>query len=166
MTNWKVKQFIIFLEPQNVADVIEPSEPPAILTTIPPVNVSARPTAKIAPPGQSRSGPILFPIKVSTPKPNEQGQPDEPFFSMSSTSNGDDLQPKKTTLVHTPSSAFQPIQNLTHRHASSSSSSPKINVISLDIPQHKLLERGQRLKNVHISHPQGPATVHVRFLSR
>ena len=33
----------------------------------------------------------------------------------------------------------------------------------MDIPQHKALERGQQLTKVHISHPQSPSIVHVKF---
>jgi len=33
----------------------------------------------------------------------------------------------------------------------------------MDIPQHKALERGQQLNKVHISHPQSPSIVHVKF---
>jgi len=34
----------------------------------------------------------------------------------------------------------------------------------MDIPKHKPLERGQKLTNVHISHPQSPSIIHVKLI--
>jgi hypothetical protein len=68
-------------------------------------------------------------------------------------------QLKTSSLIQTASSAFQPInsiQKVINQQAKTSSQS-----VPLDIPQHKSLQRGQKLTKVHISHPESPSVIHV-----
>jgi len=134
------------VESQKHSDNHEPSAPPAILTTIPPVGIATRPTAIVAPAGPTRSMSALFTSKSSVKKATSMGT-DQGSLGLSS------------SLIQTASSAFQPIhtiQNLLHRQ-STRKSAPAL----IDIPQHKPLERGETLHHVHISHPQSPSIVHL-----
>ena len=136
-------------ESQQPSEVTDRSTPPALLTTIPPVGISARPTAVVAPAGPMRS--------ISA------------FFSGSSAirkGNGDisnNLYEKFSSKTTESPSAFQPINIVPNTLPKQTTN--KSTPVLMDIPQHKALERGQQLTKVHISHPQGPSIVHVNLLS-
>ncbi|CAF0730588.1 unnamed protein product [Didymodactylos carnosus] len=59
----------------------------------------------------------------------------------------------------TPISTSMTSQNKLHMNFQQTSihASPQL----MDIPQHKALERGQRLLNVHVAHPDSPSTIHI-----
>ena len=139
------------IETKKVSDNFEQSAPPAMLTAMPPVGIATRPTAVIAPAGTNRSASALFSSKSLVRQENGN--------ESISKYNDEDQQPKPSFLVRTPSSAFQPIQNLPRQKSSSVKNTP----VLIDIPQHKPLEPGQLLHRVHISHPQSPTVVHVSF---
>jgi hypothetical protein len=68
-----------------------------------------------------------------------------------------------SSLIQTASSAFQPINSIQNLSSNSNKRPTKIKSepFSMDIPKHKPLIRGQKLTNVHISHPQSPSIIHV-----
>jgi hypothetical protein len=68
-------------------------------------------------------------------------------------------QPTPSSLIRTASSAFQPINSI--QNLSLNLNKIKSEPYSMDIPKHKPLVRGQKLTNVHISHPQSPSIIHV-----
>jgi hypothetical protein len=68
-------------------------------------------------------------------------------------------QPTPSYLIQTASSAFQPINSI--QNLSLNLNKIKSEPYSMDIPKHKPLVRGQKLTNVHISHPQSPSIIHV-----
>jgi len=68
-------------------------------------------------------------------------------------------QPTPSYLIQTASSAFQPINSI--QNLSLNLNKLKSEPYSMDIPKHKPLVRGQKLTNVHISHPQSPSIIHV-----
>lgn len=72
-------------------------------------------------------------------------------------------QPITSSLIQTASSAFQPINSLQNLSSNIINRQTKIKSqsILMDIPKHKPLECGQKLTNVHISHPQSPSIIHV-----
>ncbi|CAF1456625.1 unnamed protein product [Adineta steineri] len=135
---------------QQSLELIEQITPPAILTTIPPVGISTRPTAIIAPPAPTRSISAFFSSNASIKKANSTSYNNLHNNSLIKTN-----EPQQQQIA----SAFQPIhsiQNILHRQ-STIKSAP----VLMDIPQHKALVRGQQLNKVHISHPQSPSTVHL-----
>lgn len=125
----------------------EESTPPALLTTVPPVGVSTRPTAIVAPAGPTRSISAFFTSTSSIKKATCNNIPNNSTLNFIP-------RPGTSSLIQTASSAFQPIQNLSSNNISNRS-------MPMDIPKHKPLERGQNLTHVHISHPQSPSIVHV-----
>ena len=141
-------------ETHQKSEVHEQSTPPALLTTIPPVGISARPTAIVAPAGPTRSMSTLFSSNSSIKKAEHNN-------SHHSQPTSSEQQPLTSSLIQTSSSAFQPISAM--QNALQIPSKIKSAPILMDIPQHKALERGQQLHHVHISHPQSPSVVHVRF---
>ena len=137
---------LLWLESQKLSEPIERSTPPALLTANPPVGISNRPTAIVAPAGPTRSLSAFFSSKSSVKE-----------AAIHQFQSNDITMP--SSLIPNSSSAFQPIhsiQNLLHRQASL-----KTAPVLLDIPQHKPLEGGEELHHVHISHPQSPSIVHV-----
>lgn len=142
--------FYSIAESQQPSEVTDRSTPPALLTTIPPVGISTRPTAVVAPAGPMRS--------ISA------------FFSGGSAirkGNGDisnNLHEKFSSKTTESPSAFQPI-NIVPKTLPKQTTNKSAPVL-MDISQHKALERGQQLTKVHISHPQSSSIVHVNLLRR
>jgi hypothetical protein len=131
--------------------------PPALLTTIPPVGISTRPTAIIAPVGPTRSISEFFSSNSSIKKLNNNSIYDFQTNSL--------LKLTASSLIQTASSAFQPINSIQNLSSNSNKRLPIIKIksesFSMDIPKHKPLIPGQKLPNVHISHPQSPSIIHV-----
>lgn len=129
------------------------STPPAFLTANPPVGIFTRPTAVIASAGPTRSISAFFSSTSSIKNATSQNTCDYP----NSSSLKSTPQPTSKCFIQTASSAFQPIQPQTQ--FSSDKNIEKTN--SIDILKHKSLERGLKLTNVHISHPQSPSIIHI-----
>jgi hypothetical protein len=153
------KDQIIFIikESQQPSELIEQLTPPAILTTIPPVGISTRPTAVVAPAGPTRSISAFFSSNSSIQKANRNTN----LHNSSSSKTTEQQQQQQQQITSSSSSAFQPInsiQNILHRQPTIKSAP-----VLMDIPQHKALVRGQQLNRVHISHPQSSSIVHVNL---
>ncbi len=140
-------------ESQQPSEIIDQSTtPPALLTAIPPVGISTRPTAIVAPAGPTRSISAFFSSNSSIKKANSN--------SYTNLQNKSLFKTTEEQIISSPS-AFQPINSLqTILHKQSIN---KPGPVLMDIPQHKALERGQQLTKVHISHPQSPSIIHVTF---
>ncbi|CAF1064555.1 unnamed protein product [Adineta steineri] len=126
-------------------------KPPSLLTTSPPVGISTRPTAIIAPAGPTRSTSAFFTSNSS--------------IKSATSYSIDDLQNNSSLKLnqHSKTSAFQPINSTQNSPLNTIDRQLKMKSQStpMDIPKHKILERGQRLTKVHISHPQSPSIVHL-----
>ena len=131
--------------------------PPALLTTIPPVGVSTRPTAIIGGAGPTRSISAFFSSNVSIKKDNSNSIYDFQSSSLWKSSS----KPTASSLIQTASSAFQPIHSLQNLSSNHQETKPKPQSLPLDIPKHPPLKRGERLTSVHISHPESPSIIHV-----
>ncbi|UJR16371.1 hypothetical protein I4U23_003274 [Adineta vaga] len=138
------------------------SKPPISLTAKPPADISTRPTAIVAPAGPTRSMSAFFTSTSSIRKANNYTLND--FQNISSfKTNSSSLTP--SSLIQTATSAFHSINP--EQRSSSNTNNSQIKIKSsfssalMDIPEHKPLERGQKLKRVHISHPQSSSIVHL-----
>jgi hypothetical protein len=139
-------------ESQQISETVDQSTPPALLTTIPPVGISTRPTAVIAPAGPTRSISAFFSSNSSIKKANSNSYTNLQKKSLFKTTEEE--------IISSPS-AFQPINSI--QNILPKQSTNKSTPVLMDIPQHKALERGQQLTKVHISHPQSPSIIHVKF---
>ncbi|CAF1211558.1 unnamed protein product [Adineta ricciae] len=120
--------------------------PPALLTTYPPVGISTRPTALVAPAGPARSISAFVASTSSIKTVNDT--------NLNTRLNSTDQQ-----TITSSTSAFQPIASL--QNLLNGKSTNKSAPLLMDIPQHKALVRGQQLTKVHISHPQSPSIVYL-----
>jgi hypothetical protein len=145
-----------FLESQQISEQLTP---PTLLTALPPVGISTRPTAIIAPAGPTRSISAFFSSNSSIKKATSNSMDDFQSSSLLKSTP----QPTKSSLIQTASSAFHPINSIQNLSSNIIPHHTKIKSqsIPIDIPKHKPLERGQKLTNVHISHPQSPSIIHV-----
>ena len=133
----------------------EQSTPPAVLTAIPPDGILTRPTAIIAPVDPKRSLSALFSSQLSAKEATDNGHRNLKLDSQLKSNE------QQHTISSSLSSAFQPINSI--QNILQKQSIIKSTPVLMDIPQHKALERGQQLHRVHISHPQSPSIVHVKF---
>ena len=145
-----------FTESQQLSEVTDQPTPPALLTTIPPVGISTRPTAVIASAVPMRSISAFFSGSSAIKKGNGNLSMNI-HDKLSCKTNGQQQQQQQ---ISSPS-AFQPIHVVSDALPKSITNKPV--PLLMDIPQHKALERGQQLTKVHISHPQTPSIVHVNF---
>lgn len=126
---------------------------PALLTANPPVGISTRPTAVIPSVGPERSISAYFTSSSSIKKANS-------YSNIHNNSTNKPNEPQQH-ITSSSSSAFQPI-NSSHNTVQKQSTTKPVPIL-MDIPQHKPLECGQRLKRVHVSHPRSPSIVHVNL---
>ncbi|CAF1500647.1 unnamed protein product [Rotaria sp. Silwood1] len=143
------------VETQQITEINEQSTPPALLTTIPPVDISTRPTAIVAPAGPTRSISAFFSSNSSIKKATSNSYSNLHNNSAFKTNE----QQQQQQITSSSSLAFQPINSM--QNVLQKQSTIKSAPVLMDIPQHKALERGQQLHKVHISHPQSPSIVHL-----
>ncbi|CAF1294120.1 unnamed protein product [Rotaria sp. Silwood1] len=133
--------------------------PPALLTAIPPADISTRPTSIIAQAAPTRSISTYFLSNSSIEKVNNKIIDDCQTSSMLKSNQ----QSTTSLLKQTSSSAFQPISSIQNLSSNTINQQKKTKSqpVLIDIPKHKALECGQKLTKVHISHPQSPSIVYL-----
>ncbi|CAF1396588.1 unnamed protein product [Adineta ricciae] len=141
----------------------EQSHPPTLLTTKPPADISTRPTAIVASAAPTRSASALFTSTSSIMKATNYNTTDLRDDSSCKINQQPFI---KSSLVQTNTSAFLPINPSQNSSSNTTNNSRQVksslsSAVSIDIPKHKQLERGQRLTRVRISHPQSPSVVHL-----